>query len=134
MSENKKVRITKAQKFEAIKAMLTTGNSLYGVTPEDAVAAIDHELELLAKKNASSSGEKKPTEVQKQNEVYKEKILEFLSMQEAPGVTASVILRGIPELYDYNVQKVSALLRQLKAANRVVSDTIKGGKTVFRLA
>lgn len=126
----KKPRITKSQRFEDMKALLMGDTVKYGTTVEDAVAVIDHEMELLAKKNAGDN--KVQTATQKANEEHKEKILEFLAVQEN-GVTCSQIFKGIPALAEFSPQKVSALCRQLKAAGQVTSYEEKG-KTLFKLA
>ncbi len=133
MSE-KKVRITKAQRFEDIKALLNGDPVTYGTTPEIAVTVIDHELELLAKKN-SGSGDKKLTQTQQENEALKEQIMEFLAglPEDTDGVTCTEILKSVPALADFSNQKVAALVRQLKMADRVVA-TEKKGKSLFRMA
>ena len=133
MSE-KKVRITKAQRFEDIKALLTGESVTYGTTVDIAVTVIDHELELLAKKN-SSTGDKKLTPTQQENEALKEQIVEYLSTLpgDADGVTCTEILKSVPALTDFSNQKVAALVRQLKMAGRVVA-TEKKGKSLFRMA
>lgn len=133
MSE-KKVRITKAQRFEDIKALLNGDPVTYGTTPEIAVTVIGHELELLAKKN-SGSGDKKLTQTQQENEALKEQIMEFLAglPEDTNGVTCTEILKSVPALADFSNQKVAALVRQLKMANRVVA-TEKKGKSLFRMA
>lgn len=133
MSE-KKVRITKAQRFEDIKALLNGDPVTYGTTPGIAVTVIDHELELLAKKN-SGSGDKKLTQAQQENEALKEQIMEFLAglPEDTDGVTCTEILKSIPALADFSNQKVAALVRQLKMADRVVA-TEKKGKSLFRMA
>ena len=65
-------KITKREKFEMLKALNEVkGNPML-------VEFIDHELDLLAKKNAS--GEGKMTASQKANEELKEKILEEMSV------------------------------------------------------
>lgn len=133
MSE-KKVRITKAQRFEDIKALLTGEPVTYGTTVDIAVTVIDHELELLAKKN-SGTGDKKLTPTQQENEALKEQIVEFLSTlpDDADGATCTEILKSVPALADFSNQKVAALVRQLKMAGRVVA-TEKKGKSLFRMA
>lgn len=133
MSE-KKVRITKTQRFEDIKALLNGDPVTYGTTPEIAVAVIDHELELLVKKN-SGSGDKKLTQTQQENEALKEQIMEFLAglSEDTDGVTCTEILKSVPALADFSNQKVAALVRQLKMAGRVVA-TEKKGKSLFRMA
>jgi hypothetical protein len=130
----KVMRVTKAQRFEDIKALLTGGIATHGTTVEDAITVLDHEMELLAKKNSGSSGEKKPTATQVANEDYKAQILEFLATipADSDGVTCTEILKGVPALADYQVQKVAALVRQLKAAGRVTSKEVKG-KSLFTL-
>ena len=67
MSNAKKM--TKREMFEQIKAN-------YSLTNEE-VAFIDHELELLAKKN---SAEKKPTAVQVANEGIKQSIVDGMEV------------------------------------------------------
>lgn len=126
----KKIRITKAQRFEDIKAMLNGEPVTYGTDVATAVEVIDHEIELLAKKNSGDT--KKQTATQKENEGYKEQILEFLAGCDT-GVTCSQIFKAIPALSDFSNQKVSALCRQLKLAGRVTSYEEKG-KTLFKLA
>lgn len=135
MSE-KKIRITKAQRFEDIKALLNGETPTYGTTLEIAMEVLDHELELLAKKNSSGTGDKKLTETQQKNEEHKQRILEYLAglPEDCEGVTCTEILKAIPELSEYQVQKVSALLSRLKLAGRVNSVKGKGGKTLFTLA
>ena len=78
---------------------------------------IDHEIELLEKKN----GNRKPTKAQEENEVIKAQILEFMS----DGVTRTVtdIMKGVG--LDSN-QKTSALVRQLKESNLIDRKEIKG--------
>lgn len=129
----KTTRITKAMRFEDIKALLNGNTAQYGTTLEDAISFIDHEVELLARKN--SSGDKKQTATQKENEGYKELIIEFLAglPDDSKGVTCTEIMKSIPAFKDFNNQKISALIRQLKLADRVVGEEVKG-KSLFRLA
>lgn len=129
----KTTRITKAMRFEDIKALLNGNTAQYGTTLEDAINFIDHEVELLARKN--SGGDKKQTTTQKENEGYKELIMEFLAglPDDSKGVTCTEIMKSIPAFKDFNNQKISALVRQLKLADRVVGEEVKG-KSLFRLA
>lgn len=124
----KTTRITKAMRFEDIKALLNGQPVTYGTTIEQAVEFIDKELDLLARKN---SGDKKPTKVQEENEGYKALILEFLI--DKNGVTCTDILKGVPALSEFSNQKISALMRQLRLAGKVTVDEVKG-KSLFRLA
>lgn len=129
----KTTRITKAMRFEDIKALLNGNTAQYGTTLEDASNFIDHEVELLARK--SSGGDKKQTATQKENEGYKELIVEFLAglPDDSKGVTCTEIMKSIPALKDFNNQKISALVRQLKLTDMVVGEEVKG-KSLFRLA
>lgn len=129
----KTTRITKAMRFEDIKALLNGMTAQYGTTLEDAISFIDHEVELLARKN--SGGDKKQTATQKENEGYKGLIVEFLAglPDDSKGVTCTEIMKSIPDFKDFNNQKISALVRQLKLADKVVSEEVKG-KSLFRLA
>lgn len=131
---DKVIRITKAQRFEDIKALLSGNPTKHGTDIETALAFIDKELGLLAKKNSSDS--KKQTEAQKENAEIKEEIVDFLSMADPtyPGFTCTEILQA-KNWFDkgYSVSKISALLRQLKEDGLVISKTVKG-KTLFSIA
>ena len=75
---------------------------------------IEHELELLAKKN---SAEKKPTAVQVANEGIKDAIYD--AMQENRLYTITEIIKEIAECADLTNQRVSALIRQMKDDGKV---------------
>lgn len=132
MSEKKEARVTKTQKFEDVKALLRGEEVKYGMDVEKACEFIDYEIGLLSKKNNSDN--KKQTATQKENERYKTIMLKILETK-PDGVTCTEMLKEIPEMVEagYGNQKVSALFRQLKAVDKVVSEEIKG-KTYFRLA
>lgn len=74
------------------------------------VEFINHELELLAKKNSS---EKKPTAQQVANEGLKQTILDILT-ENGGLMTVTDIQKSCAELSELSNQRVSALLRQLK--------------------
>jgi hypothetical protein len=102
-------KMTKREMFEQIKAK-------YSLT-DDEKAFIDHELELLAKKNAS---EKKPTAKQTENETIKANILD--AMEPNRLYTISELLKVVPGLpEDFTNQRMSALVRQMlgSSINRV---------------
>lgn len=128
--ENTNKRITKTMRFADIKSLLSGEDAKNGTTIEDALAFIDNEVALLAKKNSSES--RKQTDTQKANEKYRALITEYLSMQDA-GKTCTEISRGVEELSDFNNQKIAALMRQLVEAGAVSKSTVKG-KSVFALA
>lgn len=122
-------KITKSQRFEDIIAMLNGKDTQYGTTVEIATAVLNHERDLLAKKNAS---ERKPTAEQIANEGYCDLIVEYLSTQ-TEGKTCTEIQRAIPEFADFNNQKVASLMRILSNAHRVTKSVVKG-KSLFSAA
>ena len=85
---------------------------------------IEHEMELLAKKNAST-GEKKLTPNQVANEEVKSAIVEFLTAKGEP-MTITMMTKEIPACNGMTNQKVSALVRQLVDAFVVVRNEVKG--------
>lgn len=125
----KTTRITKAMRFEDIKTLLNGQPVTYGTSIEDAVDFIDHEVNLLARKNSGES--KKPTKTQEENESYKALILEFLT--DKNGVTCTDVLKGVPAFSEFSNQKISALMRQLRLQHKVVVNEVKG-KSLFSLA
>lgn len=129
-TEKKAPRITKSQRFADIAAMLNGEPVQFGTTKDEALAVLAHEQELLAKKN--SSGEKKMTKTQEENEGFKQSIVDYLATCAEP-VTCATIHKAIPEFGDYSIQKTSALLRQLKLDGKVATSESKG-KTLFALA
>ena len=72
------------------------------------VEFIEHELELLAKKNSS---ERKPTAVQKENADLKVAIL--AGMETNRVYTVTEMIKSIDAIGDLTNQKVSAILRQM---------------------
>jgi hypothetical protein len=69
---------------------------------------INHELELLSKKNST---DKKPTATQQANNVLKEAIIDLLV--DGNPYTVSQIIKEVPECAGLSNQKVSALMVQL---------------------
>ena len=113
-------KMTKREMFEQIKAN-------YPLTDEE-VKFIDHELELLAKKN---SGEKKPTAVQVANEGIKQAIV--AGMEKGKKYTITDLMKCIPECAELSNQRVSALVRQL-LNDEIVVRTEEKRKAYFSLA
>lgn len=102
-------KMTKREKFEMLMAIDEVKSN--PILSE----FIEHELELLAKKNTS---EKKPTAVQVANEGLKQTILDVL-MENGGLMTVTDIQKSCEELAELSNQKVSALIRQLKDDNKV---------------
>ena len=105
-------KMTKREKFEMLKALSEVqANPML-------TEFIEHELELLAKKNTS---EKKPTAQQKMNEGLKQTIIDVLT-ENGGLMTVTDIQKSCMELSELSNQRISALLRQLKddkVVNRV---------------
>lgn len=115
-------KMTKREKFERLLAMAQV--------KEDKISVefIEHELELLAKKNSS---DKKPTKVQEENKGIKDAILD--GMEANRFYTITEIMKEIDECKDLSNQRVSALVRQLKQDGLVIRKEEKG-KAYFSLA
>lgn len=95
-------KMTKAQMFAQIKA----NHNLSA----DEIAFIDHEMELLAKKN---SAEKKPTAQQVANGNIAEAIVAHLSAEPNRLFTITEIIKEVPACADLTNQRVSAIVRGL---------------------
>ena len=116
-------KMTKREKFEMLKALSEVqANPML-------TEFIEHELELLAKKNAS---EKKPTAQQMANEGLKEVILDALT---ANGglMTITDIQKSAEELAELSNQRISAIINQMcKAEGATVEKVIDKRKTYFK--
>lgn len=77
---------------------------------------INHELELLEKKNASKSSAE--TKTQKENATIKEKLL--AEMETGKRYTISEMQKELSCCAELTNQKISALVRQLIAEGKVV--------------
>ena len=97
-------KMTKREQFATLLAK-------YDFTPEER-ALIEHEIELLEKKNTS----KKPTAQQSANEGIKEAILEGL----VERMTITEMQKSIPELAELSNQRISALVRQMVDAGIII--------------
>ena len=115
-------KITKRERFNALLNMAEVKAN------PDMVAFIEHELELLAKKN---SADKKPTAQQTANEAIKSAIVE--AMEPNHIYTVTEIQKLVDECAELSNQRVSALLRQLKEDGMVVRTEDKR-KAYFSLA
>ena len=113
-------KLTKAQKFAMLKEIPAVKENA------TLVEFIDHELELLAKKN---SADKKPTAQQTANDGIKAEILE--GMAEGKLYTITDLIKEIPDCADLTNQRVSALVRQLMA-NGSVERVEEKRKAYFR--
>ena len=101
-------KLTKAQKFAMLRAIPAVADNAM------LVEFIDHEVELLTKKN---SAEKKPTAQQVANAGIATAIIE--GMEPNRLYTVTEVIKSIPQCADLTNQRVSALLRQLVEAGKV---------------
>ena len=109
MSATKK--ITKREKFEMLaKIEAVASNPMLS-------EFIAHELELLAKKNAS--GEGKMTASQKANEELKAQILEEMSANPNRLYSISEMIKCFECCKELSLPKVTALVTQMTKANLV---------------
>lgn len=109
-------KMTKVDMFNAIK-------DKYDLSATE-IEFINHEIELLEKKNSN----RKPTKTQAENENIKTEILEF--MESGRAYTVTEIQKGVG--LESN-QKASALIRQLKESELVIR-TLDKGKAYFTKA
>lgn len=118
-------KMTKREKFEMLaKIAEVKANPMLA-------EFIEHELELLAKKNASGNG--KLTAVQVANNGIKEEILECMAKEPNRLFTISEMMKLFPCCAELSNQRVSALVRQLKEDGKVERLEEKR-KAVFRIA
>lgn len=118
-------KLTKRDYFNQLKAV-------EGVKANpELVKFIDHELELLAKKNAS--GEGKMTAAQLVNEGIKTEILDCMAKEPNRMFTISEMQKEFPCCADLSNQRISALIRQLKEDGKVERIEDKR-KAFFRIA
>lgn len=116
----------KVTKIETINAIIEK----YGVSGEDK-AFLEHEVELISKRNAYKST--KPTKKQVANEALSDKLLGLFEENVAYTATDLAGMLGTDaDGNPYSVQRVSALLRKLKESGAVVTDSIKR-RTYFGL-
>ena len=78
---------------------------------------VAHELELLAKKNASGSG--KMTASQKANEELKEQILECMAKESSRLFSISEMIKCFDCCKEFSLPKITALVTQLHKAELV---------------
>ena len=118
-------KITKRESFTEIVEILK------GLGKERLVGVMEHELELLAKKNASGTG--KLTAVQVANEGIKEEIVKGFEVNPDRLYTITEMLKEFECCKPYTIQKISALLKQLIADGKV-EKIVEKKKSYFKLA
>lgn len=97
-------KITKREKFAMLKAIPAVAEN------EMLVEFIDHEMELLAKKN---SADKKPTAQQVANKGIADAIVFAMANEPDRLFTITEIIKSVPECAELTNQRVSAIVRGL---------------------
>ena len=97
-------KMTKKDYFAILKATYPTTADNY----DEVIKFIDHEIELLEKKN---SADKKPTAQQVANKSVQEAIYD--GMESGKLYTITDLIKEIPECADLTNQRVSALVKQM---------------------
>ena len=112
------VRLTKRDFFNAILSKvdmdatydISKGDATVKVSGADVAGFLNHELELLDRKNTV---DKKPTATQVANEGIKADIKAFLDAHRGEKFTVSALMKSVPAIADASNQKVSSLVRQM---------------------
>lgn len=101
---------TKRDRFERLYTIVQEGSF---PDSEDLMAFIEHELELLDKKNAA---ERKPTAKQIENEGFKSDILAWMDAD--TQYSAADVTKGVPSIVaaGLSANRVTAMLTQLVTA------------------
>ena len=107
--------MTKTEMFTAIRETLTDAEQ---------IAFIDHEIELLAKRNANRSS--KPTKAQLEKDAQREQIVEFLG--ENPSATCA----QVAEALGVTLHSATGLLTTLRKTG-VVRRDYQGKTPVYSL-
>ena len=130
------VKIIKSVQFTAIRNYLESlgGDVVLGevvvkeqtipYTADMAIELIDHEIELLTKKNTPG----KLTKVQEENVKLTEAVYE--GMEQDKPYTVTEIIKSVPAVADMNISKVRPLLTPLMEAGKVKREEVKG-KAIF---
>lgn len=105
-------KITKRDNFNALLSIPAVADNA------DLVAFIEHEIELLDKKNASRKTEL--TETQKENLAFKDQIVDYLAGSSDPKSTSA-----IAKQFGLSTQRVTPIMQKLIKEGAVVVNTVK---------
>ena len=119
-------KITKKEMFAMVAKVVENSEV---ANKAEMLEFIAHEIELLEKKN-SKTGQ---TKTQKENEVLMAQLLEALAEFDKPITVSEFMKESSHEVATLSNQKLSALLKKLVDAQKVVKSTEKK-KSYFSLA
>ena len=111
-------KITKKEMFTMVANVVENSEVVNKTEMLDFIA---HEIELLEKKN-SKSGQ---TKTQKENEILVEQLFSALSEFDKPITISEFMKESAHEISTLSNQKLSALMKKLVDAKRVVKTTEK---------
>ena len=112
--ENMVKKVTKKDYFAGLKAIVERSDA---ANKDELVAFIDREVELLTKRNSARVG--KPTKKQLENEQHIETVYNTL-VNLGVASTITDIQEANDDLAEFSGQKISALLKKLVDAEKVV--------------
>lgn len=112
--ENTVKKVTKKDYFAGLKAIVEKSDA---ANKAELVAFIDREVELLTKRNSARVG--KPTKKQLENEQHIETVYNTL-VNLGVASTIADIQEANDDLAEFSGQKISALLKKLVDAEKVV--------------
>lgn len=119
-------KITKRERFAEILAIPAVAEN------PDLVQFINHEIELLDKKN---SGEKKLTPQQTENETIKATILELMTADPNRLFSIGELLKETPNLPEgMTSQRMTAIVRQMYSTDHTAVRVEEKRKAYFKLA
>lgn len=117
-------RITKRDRFNELLTMIPADRA-------DLIDFVNHELELLDKKN---NAEKKPTKAQQEAAALADTVAEVMeNMTEALTVSDIQAMDERISAANFSNQKIAAIMRRLVAEGRAVK-VEAGRKSLFKLA
>lgn len=115
-------KMTKKDYFAILRAAYPITAKNY----DDVIKFIDHEIELLSKKN--SGGAKKLTVQQTENQKAKTAIYEAMEINRLYSI--SELQKEVEEIEEFSNQRVSALLRQMIESGQI-KKTMEKRKAFF---
>ena len=122
---NSTKKITKRDRYNALLLIPDVAND------PDMVKFIEHELELLARKNTTADGAKKLTKTQIANATVADEILAYMEIGHL--YAPADLIKLVPACAEFSIPKVSAVVRPLVDDSKIVKVNDKR-KVYYKLA
>lgn len=119
-------KLTKKEKFAMVIALV---ESVECGSKEEMLEFLNHEVELLEKKN-SKTGQ---TKVQKENEVLLDQLEMAMEEFDKPVTVSEFMKESTHEIATLSNQKLSALFKKLCEDRKTVVKTVEKKKSYFAL-